>query len=734
VLAVLLPALTSGAARAGTYEVVACGGAAGGAQNAFAASADAGMAAYNACPNTPTNPSSGIVTRASATAGPGSVPYFAGAYQIFDAPPGSSLVSVSFDVAVIRLATYWTTGVVAYDSSANFNHGEGPYGCYAGNQGCAIGLHSFFGPVTAALNGHTKFRFETRCGNPGGCDISASGYQLGMRALFSAANVRVQVQDFTAPVVTFLNGPMLGSGWLRGLQSGFSSEYDNVGVMLNRTSIDGQVVFQEDFRDPSWGPSARCDFTRARPCNDIPGAGSLFQTRGLTDGIHELRVEAIDSAGNYGSAARTIKIDNTAPARVNAFVEGGEGWRTQNRFNVGWPVPGPQASPIVTARYSLCSVAAAPRCTGGSRTAAGIARLEGISVPSLGEYDLRVWLEDEAGNVDTQTASDPVRLRFDDQPPQAAFELQDETDPTRIDVRASDSGSGIASGLVEIRRVGWRQWHALDTAVERNRLTARLNDLELPDGRYELRALVRDRAGNEGASSERTDGAKMELSLPLRSASRIVLSGGAGCRPTSAGRKCRRRARIRRSRGGTVLAGVLQTAAGRPLAGELLVVLQQSRTGGAFHEVAAVRSNPSGEFRQRLGKGPSRTIRVRYDGTALVKPSVSTLELRVPAATTIAASRRSLRNGESVRFSGRLRGRPIPEGGKLIDLQAFYRGKWRTFATPRTDADGRWWFRYRFEATSGLVRYRFRARIRREVAYPYELGYSRVVEVTVRGR
>ena len=46
---------------------------------------------------------------------------------------------------------------------------------------------------------------------------------------------------------------------------------------------------------------------------------------------------------------------------------------------------------------------------------------------------------------------------------------------------------------------------------------------------------------------------------------------------------------------------------------------------------------------------------------------------------------------------------------------------------------GRWSYLYRFEATRGLVSYSFRARIRREAAYPYELGHSRTVRVTVRG-
>ena len=108
--------------------------------------------------------------------------------------------------------------------------------------------------------------------------------------------------------------------------------------------------------------------------------------------------------------------------------------------------------------------------------------------------------------------------------------------------------------------------------------------------------------------------------------------------------------------------------------------------------------------------------------------------MRVPAAATIAASRRSARNGQTVVFSGRLLGKPIPRTGKVVDLQAFYRGKWRTFATPRANKKGQFKFRYRFEATRSTTTYKFRARLRAESAYPYELGYSKAVSVRVRGR
>jgi hypothetical protein len=126
-------------------------------------------------------------------------------------------------------------------------------------------------------------------------------------------------------------------------------------------------------------------------------------------------------------------------------------------------------------------------------------------------------------------------------------------------------------------------------------------------------------------------------------------------------------------------------------------------------------------------------VRFDYEGTRLTRPARAELRVLVRAGSSIAVNRRFALNGQAVSFRGRLRRGPIPDGGKLIDLQAFYRGKWRTFATPRTDGKGRWSYDYRFEATSGVVTYRFRARIRREAAYPYELGHSRAVRVTVRG-
>jgi hypothetical protein len=107
--------------------------------------------------------------------------------------------------------------------------------------------------------------------------------------------------------------------------------------------------------------------------------------------------------------------------------------------------------------------------------------------------------------------------------------------------------------------------------------------------------------------------------------------------------------------------------------------------------------------------------------------------LLVPASTTFRAGQRFALNGEKVTFSGRLRGRPLQNSGKLVELQAHVRGRWRTFATARSNAEGKWRYDYRFDGTRGRRVYTFRARLPREGAYPYEVGHSRRLTITVVG-
>ena len=132
-------------------------------------------------------------------------------------------------------------------------------------------------------------------------------------------------------------------------------------------------------------------------------------------------------------------------------------------------------------------------------------------------------------------------------------------------------------------------------------------------------------------------------------------------------------------------------------------VVSRPRTGGAFEPVAARVQTPTARFSFKALSGPSRTLRFRWAGTGTVRPAAAEIAVLVPARTSIKVDRRRVLNGDSVTFRGRLVGRPLPDGGKLVDLQVKLRGRWRTFAAPRADAAGRWSYVYRFEATRGLV-------------------------------
>jgi hypothetical protein len=171
------------------------------------------------------------------------------------------------------------------------------------------------------------------------------------------------------------------------------------------------------------------------------------------------------------------------------------------------------------------------------------------------------------------------------------------------------------------------------------------------------------------------------------------------------------------------------------LAGADLEVWERVKAPGAtWRQVSQVRTSQTGMFRFKALRGPSRTLRFRYPGTAMIRSRTAEVELGVRATTSFRVTRNRVVNGEEIRFVGRLKGQTLGETGKLVYLQVFTRGRWSTFATPRANRlSGRWSHPYRFSATRGLVRYRFRVLIPREATFPYETGTSKSVRVVVRG-
>ena len=156
----------------------------------------------------------------------------------------------------------------------------------------------------------------------------------------------------------------------------------------------------------------------------------------------------------------------------------------------------------------------------------------------------------------------------------------------------------------------------------------------------------------------------------------------------------------------------------------------------ALGRSAASRPGADGRFSFKVPPGVNRTLRTGFRAAAsdVALACSNTVALRVKAGVTLRAKPRSVRFGRTTRFSGRVLGAGLPARGKLVDLQA-YEGRWRTFKTVRTHGFGaRFSARYRFIRVNRTRTLKFRARVRREAGFPYQLGTSKTTKVRIRAR
>lgn len=937
-------ALAPSGARAGTYDVVACDAAANGGWSSWSGTASPGMSWGAACP-TQRSETRGLWMRNSINTG--TVAPFGNATMTFDAPAGTSIVHLGAQYSIHRKDSYWHVGLFADGSMIR--------GCAANDTG-DLCQYSTAWPGTTEnwswANGVHKLYAQVACGSPAGCSTAPdAGSPLTERAGVRLFSATVRVRDDSLPTVNAVDGALSGGDWVRGSQFIGYSASDNVGIRATHLYVDGA---RKDDLDRA------CDFTQRVPCSNLSYARYTVDTQALTDGTHQVRVEAVDTAGNAQSVTRTIHVDNHAPAIPDdVTVDGGEGWRQTNDFKLGWTAPA-SAAPITVAHYELCDTSD-DTCVEDARRGDSVSEISGLTVPDPGDYTLRVWLEDAAGNVAADNRSVPVHLRFDNVPPGQAeprkrngwvgaeeakdvrqyvdmrpgefvprsliagysisvdgsdpdasldttshlydvgtlpegvtilkaraisgsgvpslkvgetdihvdktppsasveapaestwnrspvalhfagtdqvglsgmdgaptdepvekggfitravdggpavrdrgnssettladdglhtitysatdvagnespqqtvhvkvdqtapelvvFEAVNPADPRRLEVAASDKTSGVAGGVIEYRRLsgGDGAWIALRTTKVGTRLISNIDDDALPHGVYQLRARVTDNAGNEATGDHRRDGSVASFdTATLRQATNLA----AGL--IDPGKKARCKAKPKHNRGkkkkrckkarvvppGSLVAsltaqfgksatarGSLTNAAGGPLpAARVEVYAKQASAGAVFKAVAHLRTDAAGNFAYGVSPGPGRVIRFAFAGSPRQRASHGDVTLRVPASATIRSNKKTARNGQRVRFTGRLRSLPIPASGKVIDLQAFYRGRWRTFATPRATANGAWKYIYRFGATRGRVDYRFRVVVRPESGYPFDLGYSKSVRVRVSGR
>lgn len=510
-----------------------------------------------------------------------------------------------------------------------------------------------------------------------------------------------------------------GSGWTRG-------EGDSKVVI----SLPGTAAK---------GPSGIAGYAVSRgaevPGREISDAGerAIAELGQLPEGETAIRARAISGAGVAADQVGegVVRIDRTAPV---ASLSAGEVplVATDDR----WLRDGVEL--VARAHDALSGMAAAPDEVPVTRGGyieyriddAPAVRVRGpharIAVDHDGLRSVTVRAVDAAGNA---SESQHASFRVDRGAPRGTFERRDPLHPRRV--RATVSEDCIKAARLELQEHGRKDWIAYPARGERREVVAEIPDHRIPAGRYSARFRVEDCAGNTGLVYYGSEANPLDLRLPLRDL--VVVNA-----TLDAGRaRAASRATVR-SGSPVLVRGRVTALEGRAAAGQRVEF--QERIGTRDWRVRAVRlSDEGGDVAARLSAGTSRAVRlVVPESEGTIGARSRSLAISVPAGVTLDVSRHSLRNGEAVTFSGRLKGGFVPRRGRELELQGFnpLRGRWQPVRTQglRTSGSGRFSTSYRFTATVGAtVTYRFRIRVAPRPEHPFAQGFSRTVRVTVRG-
>ncbi len=427
--------------------------------------------------------------------------------------------------------------------------------------------------------------------------------------------------------------------------------------------------------------------------------------------VISLRCRLNDGAGgpfafvDLQGAAVTLE-DNTAPRTTASGSLLAAGWRRQSDMvtvnatdNSGIKQLRLEiAGQLITSRPFACDNSKPVPC----RTALSGARLTGAGIPD-GTHTLRLVSVDAAGNRGVVQRP----LQIDGTPPTATLQR---ARGKRIVLNLSDPVSGVAATSVEVRRNSTEPYRTLKSTFANGKLRATMDRGSA--SKIDIRVTASDNAGNV------TQGNPTRLTATSAKVGRRFRGVRSGRVKIPFGRRA-------------TLRGRLTLSAGQALAGQAVVATAAIRKKGAVATAAGTAvTDRRGRFSLKVPAGPSRTYRLVFAGSGGALATARGVSVRVPASSTIHASRRRLGAGR-VLFSGRLRtrGQRIPGRGLVLVLQGRESGQWRTFEDTRTTRKGRWRVSYRFSGRPGT--YPIRVRIRKQSGFPFELGYSRALRIRV---
>jgi hypothetical protein len=183
----------------------------------------------------------------------------------------------------------------------------------------------------------------------------------------------------------------------------------------------------------------------------------------------------------------------------------------------------------------------------------------------------------------------------------------------------------------------------------------------------------------------------------------------------------------------TTISGWLGTASGTALGGQAVRILTAADNGLQHFRQAAVTSTAAdGAWTAKLPPGPSRLIEAVYDGTSTTEPASSSYaRVVVPASVNLRIRPLHVRWGGRITITGRLRGGYVPPFGEALSLSLNYNGRTIDVQHIRTGRNGRFRTTYTFLGGAGSASYPFWVTTIPESDFPWAVGSSRKIFVTV---
>lgn len=204
-----------------------------------------------------------------------------------------------------------------------------------------------------------------------------------------------------------------GNYWNNGTrQTGvYGQDAGQGGVKQTRLFFDG---------DPGNGLVAQvfdksCNYADWRPCSEFVADTAYINTTAFADGPHTATTRVVDAGGNTTEATTNFRVDNTAPSTPsNVNVAGtSQGWSSNNDFDLDWTNATEAAETTTQSGIASVTVNVEPTDPGSQtnpprviipvgQTVSGVTATRnsasGVTVPAVGEWKVRLWVTDKAGN------------------------------------------------------------------------------------------------------------------------------------------------------------------------------------------------------------------------------------------------------------------------------------------------------------------------------------------------